>query len=161
VKQPQWLDGPKLAELIDERMMGATARSMGDSFSRRLYAWRNGESVRYETADRYIVRLPSPIHEWELEDIWIDMKKKRSNCPRGHSFTPENTYFEKGGQRRCRACLQLRDKGALTAINGVRSEKSKKKAVRLAKLGKTQAELAAEYDVHPRTIRRWIEIYGS
>lgn len=35
----------------------------------------------------------------------LDLRAKRSHCPHGHEFTPENTYLDPStGHRRCRAC---------------------------------------------------------
>jgi hypothetical protein len=30
--------------------------------------------------------------------------KRKTHCPQGHEYTPENTYMSKKGQRHCRAC---------------------------------------------------------
>jgi hypothetical protein len=35
-------------------------------------------------------------------------QKTKTHCKRGHPFTPENTYQQKGG-RGCRACLRMRN----------------------------------------------------
>jgi hypothetical protein len=32
-------------------------------------------------------------------------RKLSTHCPKGHEFTPENTYYRPNGGRRCRACL--------------------------------------------------------
>lgn len=32
---------------------------------------------------------------------------EKTHCKRGHEFTPENTYMEKGRKRRCRQCGRL------------------------------------------------------
>jgi hypothetical protein len=31
----------------------------------------------------------------------------RSHCPHGHEYTPENSYFDPKGGRRCRECQRL------------------------------------------------------
>lgn len=35
---------------------------------------------------------------------------RKTHCKRGHEFTPENTYTEKGGRRTCRTCKTEREK---------------------------------------------------
>lgn len=35
---------------------------------------------------------------------------ERQTCGKGHAWTPENTYHNPGGGRRCRACLRIDDK---------------------------------------------------
>lgn len=32
----------------------------------------------------------------------------KTRCPRGHEYTPENTYTSPDGRRQCRACIRLR-----------------------------------------------------
>ncbi len=34
--------------------------------------------------------------------------KKKKNCPAGHQYTKENTWFDKNGWRFCRECNRLR-----------------------------------------------------
>lgn len=41
--------------------------------------------------------------------------RERKYCSRGHAWTPENTKWEAGGKRRCRACRRLRE-GAPTLM---------------------------------------------
>ncbi|MFL5913146.1 MAG: hypothetical protein ACJ768_21580 [Gaiellaceae bacterium] len=40
------------------------------------------------------------------------MQARRTHCPQGHEYTPENTYLRKdraeGTQRQCRACTIAR-----------------------------------------------------
>ena len=50
--------------------------------------------------------------DW-LEHIEMDksIKTASTHCPRGHEWTPENTYVYPGdGRRRCRACNTLRSR---------------------------------------------------
>lgn len=55
-----------------------------------------------------------------------DGKAGRSHCSRGHEFTPDNTYFPKGGGRVCREChrehdrLRVRPPGYWQKINANR-----------------------------------------
>lgn len=39
----------------------------------------------------------------------------QTHCLRGHEFTPENTYVEKSGKRKCKACRQLPESKAREA----------------------------------------------
>lgn len=43
---------------------------------------------------------------------WLSIKPKRSKtkCPQGHEFTPENTFVDGSGYRRCRQCNRDRSK---------------------------------------------------
>lgn len=35
-------------------------------------------------------------------------QKKKGCCPKGHDYTPENTYTQPNGQRHCRTCQKMR-----------------------------------------------------
>jgi hypothetical protein len=35
--------------------------------------------------------------------------QKKTHCPQGHEYTPENTYMRKGGKRLCLACKRKQD----------------------------------------------------
>jgi hypothetical protein len=37
-------------------------------------------------------------------------KSRKSHCPRGHPYTPENSYLVKDGSRECRTCRRARSK---------------------------------------------------
>lgn len=37
----------------------------------------------------------------------------RTHCPRNHKYTPENTYTQSDGRRRCRECRRTRDRGRI------------------------------------------------
>ena len=41
-----------------------------------------------------------------------DHNKSKTHCPRGHEYTPENTYISKEGYRRCRQCGRERKRDA-------------------------------------------------
>jgi len=34
---------------------------------------------------------------------------RKTHCPRGHEYSPENTYVHPKGSRICRACMRTRD----------------------------------------------------
>jgi hypothetical protein len=38
------------------------------------------------------------------------LNARKVNCPLGHEYTPENTKIESDGSRKCRVCLQARDR---------------------------------------------------
>lgn len=38
--------------------------------------------------------------------IW----REKTHCPQGHEYTPENTYLETYGARRCRKCVRAKNK---------------------------------------------------
>jgi hypothetical protein len=37
----------------------------------------------------------------------LDLRAKKTHCPAGHEYTPENTYLNKRGARGCRTCVRL------------------------------------------------------
>ena len=37
-----------------------------------------------------------------------NQRKDVTHCPRGHEYTPENTYIRRGKHRQCRACDRIR-----------------------------------------------------
>ena len=39
---------------------------------------------------------------------WAALNKRKTECLRGHAFTPENTHTDKRGRRRCKECIRLR-----------------------------------------------------
>lgn len=54
---------------------------------------------------------PDHLFKGSLSDNVLDSARKgrhiqsrKTRCPRGHEYTPENTITEKGGARRCRRC---------------------------------------------------------
>ena len=52
---------------------------------------------RLEVALDYLTR--------PLPDV-VDLRKQPKSCVNGHEYTPENTYVEPNGGRRCRTCLR-------------------------------------------------------
>jgi len=42
--------------------------------------------------------------------FWSRETILKAHCPKGHEYTPENTYVDPEGWRRCRACKRARDK---------------------------------------------------
>jgi hypothetical protein len=53
----------------------------------------------------------------------------KTECPQGHPFTPENTYINPKGLRRCRACQRKRDEARAAEL---RSSKTGHRVVRSA-----------------------------
>lgn len=43
------------------------------------------------------------IRRGEAAQYWTG----KTHCPRGHEYTPENTYVAKTGKRNCRACRRV------------------------------------------------------
>ena len=67
-------------------------------------------------------RCVNPAHLFlgtNLDNV-KDMCKKgrhanmvKTHCPRGHSYSPDNIYFNKYGERTCKTCKRLRYKGII------------------------------------------------
>lgn len=55
------LDGPRFAAFIDERRADRRALTAADR--RALQRWRQGDQVRYQTADRLLLRLGLDLHD--------------------------------------------------------------------------------------------------
>jgi hypothetical protein len=73
-----------------------------------------------------------------------DLNARKTHCPQGHEYTPENTYVQPKGSRACRTCM------ADTAIRSA----AKKRAERIAS-GWVPGKRAA------RSWREWIEEDGT
>lgn len=43
-------------------------------------------------------------------DGWARANAAKTHCPRGHEYTPENTYTNKRNMRTCRTCLRMWDR---------------------------------------------------
>lgn len=39
-----------------------------------------------------------------------DAVRHRTHCHNGHQYTPDNTFFESNGQRRCRKCCRAKER---------------------------------------------------
>lgn len=64
----------------------------------------------------HLCRVTSCVNPAHMEPVTADENRRReaeanrkSHCPRGHEFTPENTYVSPtNGGRNCRTCDRLR-----------------------------------------------------
>jgi hypothetical protein len=45
------------------------------------------------------------------------MRRREDKCPKGHEWTPENTYVRKSGTRKCRTCHRERQAVARRGTN--------------------------------------------
>jgi hypothetical protein len=52
------------------------------------------------------------------------LKAKLTKCGRGHDFSASNTYRNKNGTRRCRACQVIRDRKRRQKVNASSREAS-------------------------------------
>ncbi|MFC4606926.1 hypothetical protein ACFO9E_03690 [Streptomyces maoxianensis] len=41
---------------------------------------------------------------------WESARARRTHCPHGHAYTPENSYLDPRGFRQCRTCRAARGK---------------------------------------------------
>ncbi len=46
----------------------------------------------------------------------MDRNSRKTHCPQGHEYTPDNVIPQKGGGRACKACKQAYDKRRLARI---------------------------------------------
>jgi hypothetical protein len=90
------------------------------------------ENTQWYGPDKKHRRCRQCVKDRTLAGWWGDGRTpvrgpKKTHCQYGHEFTPENTYTDKAGARRCRACalerspirramLSARDRGDLSAI---------------------------------------------
>ncbi len=54
----------------------------------------------------HVVELPHREHA-KLNRLAINNRSK-THCPKGHEYSPENTYVGKRGGRLCRTCMRIR-----------------------------------------------------
>lgn len=79
--------------------------------------WPHGMHVHHECRNRVCVNpahlqaldagahsLISSSEDFPEETHYSRVLKARTHCPRGHAYTPQNTYVNAKGYRACRAC---------------------------------------------------------
>lgn len=54
--------------------------------------------------------LATPAENTLRSNAITALNARKTHCPRGHEYTPENTYVKPSGRRRCRACNGAADK---------------------------------------------------
>lgn len=55
-----------------------------------------------------------------LENTRRGEPAQRTHCPRGHEYTPENTYRPPGGWRTCRTCGRAKDAARYQRVRALR-----------------------------------------
>jgi len=77
----------------------------------------------------HLCRVRACIHPWHTEQvtrrvnllrgIGISAQRARvTHCPRGHEYTPENTWLSKRNQRTCRACKKQPSRRKTACVRG-------------------------------------------
>lgn len=51
-----------------------------------------------------------PVKQQVNVDRGINHKNCKSHCPHGHEYTPENSYYDGMGMRRCRICMSIKER---------------------------------------------------
>lgn len=51
----------------------------------------------------------TPAENVRRSTAW-DFNKAKEACPKGHAYSPENTYFAPNGHRQCKECRRARDR---------------------------------------------------
>lgn len=62
----------------------------------------------------HLCRFPSCVRPEHLEE----RARRKTHCPHGHEYSPENTYVTKAGARMCRTCLRERSRATRAAKKG-------------------------------------------
>jgi hypothetical protein len=99
---------------------------------RVAYQWLRGAFPEHLTIDHLCLNTPC-VNPWHMEPVTAAENSRRvavrrTHCPKGHDFTPENTRVNKKGARTCRSCsrdstaawrvaniAEVRDRGRLQA----------------------------------------------
>lgn len=69
-----------------------------------------GECGAITVADRVVAKTASQVAREALSRFWERARAWRTHCRHGHEYTPENTYLDPRGFRRCRACRSEKNK---------------------------------------------------
>lgn len=97
----------------------------------------------------------------------------KTHCPQGHSYSPDNTVFERDGSRKCLICRTERNRrtAALRAAEYIKKGRRKGEACHNATVSDsdiarareqyfaglaTQVDLATAFGVSKSTIGRWV-----
>jgi hypothetical protein len=69
-----------------------------------------GMVVHHKCRNRVCVNIEHlelmTLHDHQSDNI----HKRKTHCPYGHEYTPENTYIRPNGARKCRACNCIEQK---------------------------------------------------
>lgn len=80
----------------------------------------------------HLCRFPSCVRPEHLEVVTVSVNtarglapirsieraRRKTHCPHGHEYSPENTYVTKAGARMCRTCLRERSRATRAAKKG-------------------------------------------
>ena len=64
-----------------------------------------------------------PVTSGENTRRGVNANREKTHCPRGHEYTPENTYISKGkthNSRKCRICSNAKDRARYRARSNAR-----------------------------------------
>lgn len=152
------------------------------SAHRVAYALRHGGFPHGQvnhTCDNRVCCNDHHLYEGTQRDNVHDMMRRgrlrpwkagMSHCFRGHEFTPENTVWNKRGNRQCRICYQLTtatyDARRKAGVPIVPHQKLTAAIVRVIRErhtlnGTSQRALAAEFGLSRGTIARALGLRGS
>ena len=92
---------PRRSECIRGHALVPSNIYMGRDGKRRCVECRiQAQGVKHPRIQRDAAGVRTPLH--------------RSECQRGHEFTPENTYVTPDGRWQCKTCRRLRGRGGTT-----------------------------------------------
>ena len=97
--------------------------NVGTSSKISLLIWANVHRQIFQSTDTQTTTVPMR-HQTVDGQLGVQQQKNKrkwqgSRCPHGHAFTPENTFYDKKGHRRCKECgRQSCKKRYAASVNG-------------------------------------------
>lgn len=97
-----WADGKQLQahRWAYEQMVGPIPEGM--TLDHLVDRCRNKHCVRPDHLE--------PVTPEENHRRWVEAQRSVPTCKRGHEWTPENSYVNQAGLRRCKACRASNEK---------------------------------------------------